>query len=56
MSLATQRERRRNAGSKIAMLLNQEEDADDEFYKTAYGGFNEVNLDCHFLIMSPYNT
>jgi hypothetical protein len=44
MSLATQRERRKNAGSKIAKLLNQEEDADDEFYKTAYGGFNEVTL------------
>jgi vacuolar protein sorting-associated protein 72 len=41
MSLATTRERRKNAGSKIAKLLNEEEQ-EDEFYKTAYGGFSEV--------------
>ena len=41
MSLATQRARRPNAGSKMAKLMNQEEE-EEEFYKTAYGGFNEV--------------
>lgn len=40
MSLATSREKRQNAGSKMAKLLNEEEE--DDFYKTAYGGFNEV--------------
>ena len=41
MSLVTQREMRRNAGSKMAKLMNQEEEEED-FYKTAYGSFNEV--------------
>jgi vacuolar protein sorting-associated protein 72 len=41
MSLAVQREKRANAGSKMAKLINEEEDEDD-FYKTAYGGFDEV--------------
>ncbi len=41
MSLVLERERRKNAGSKMAKLLNEEEE-EDEFYKTAYGGFNEV--------------
>jgi vacuolar protein sorting-associated protein 72 len=40
MSLALQRSRRQNAGSKMAKLIDNEEE--DEFYKTAYGGFNEV--------------
>jgi hypothetical protein len=44
MSLASQRERRQNAGSKMAKLMNQEEEEED-FYKTAYGGFNEVLKD-----------
>ena len=43
MSLATQREKRKNAGSKMAKLLNNEEE-EDEFYKNAYGGFNEVKI------------
>ncbi|RNA08325.1 vacuolar sorting-associated 72 -like protein [Brachionus plicatilis] len=46
MSLVTSRERRRNAGSKMAQLLNQEEE--DDFYKTAYGGFNEAEDDQEF--------
>ncbi|CAF0854602.1 unnamed protein product [Brachionus calyciflorus] len=46
MSLVTERERRKNAGSKMAKLLNEEED--DEFYKTAYGGFNEADDDQEF--------
>lgn len=47
MSLVTQRERRKNAGSKMAKLLDEEEE--DDFYKTAYGGFNEVFFTVHFL-------
>ncbi len=42
MSLALERERRRNAGSKMSKLLDEEEE--DEFYKTAYGGFSEVKF------------
>lgn len=40
MSLATTREKRKNAGLKMAKLLDEEEE--DDFYKTAYGGFQEV--------------
>ena len=39
-TLATSRERRANAGSKMARLLDEEEE--DDFYKTTYGGFTEV--------------
>ena len=39
--LAAGREKRSNAGSKMSSLLEAEEE--DEFYKTTYGGFNEVN-------------
>lgn len=46
MSLVTSRQRRANAGSKMAQLLNQEEE--DDFYKTAYGGFNEADDDQEF--------
>ena len=34
------RERRSNAGAKMAKLLDNEEE--DDFYKSTYGGFNEV--------------
>jgi vacuolar protein sorting-associated protein 72 len=47
MSLVTERERRKNAGSKMAKLLNDEDD--DEFYKSAYGGFNESEDDQEFV-------
>lgn len=40
--LAATREKRNNAGAKMASLLEAEEE--DEFYKTTYGGFNEVFL------------
>lgn len=40
--LAAGREKRSNAGSKMSSLLEAEEE--DEFYKTTYGGFNEVVL------------
>jgi vacuolar protein sorting-associated protein 72 len=39
--LATTRARRQNAGQRMSNLINDEED--NEFYKNAYGGFNEVN-------------
>uniref|UniRef100_A0A1E1XDH8 Vacuolar protein sorting-associated protein 72 homolog n=1 Tax=Amblyomma aureolatum TaxID=187763 RepID=A0A1E1XDH8_9ACAR len=42
--MAAARERRANAGNKLAQLLNDEDDADD-FYKTTYGGFNEEEDD-----------
>uniref|UniRef100_A0A182YRR1 Vacuolar protein sorting-associated protein 72 homolog n=1 Tax=Anopheles stephensi TaxID=30069 RepID=A0A182YRR1_ANOST len=38
--MAATRERRSNAGRRMASLLNEEEE--DEFYKTSYGGFNET--------------
>lgn len=42
--MAASRERRANAGNKLAQLLNDEDDTDD-FYKTTYGGFNEEEDD-----------
>ncbi|XP_054282787.1 vacuolar protein sorting-associated protein 72 homolog [Macrosteles quadrilineatus] len=41
--MAATREKRCNAGNKLAKLLNEEEE--DEFYKTTYGGFEEVEND-----------
>lgn len=41
-SLATGREKRANAGNKMGQLL---ESAEDEFFKTAYGGFEEVSFE-----------
>ncbi|KAL4716272.1 hypothetical protein ACJJTC_014752 [Scirpophaga incertulas] len=38
-----QRERRSNAGNRMAKLLDEEEE--DDFYKTTYGGFQEVEED-----------
>lgn len=46
--MAAQRERRKNAGTKIAGLLNDEEEEDD-FYKTQYGGFSEDKADDDYL-------
>lgn len=43
--LAPNRSRRSNAGNKMAALLNTAHaNAADEFYESAYGGFNEVNF------------
>ncbi|XP_045496481.1 vacuolar protein sorting-associated protein 72 homolog [Colias croceus] len=39
----SQRERRANAGNRMAKLLDEEEE--DDFYKTTYGGFQEVEED-----------
>lgn len=46
-SLATTRSRRANAGSKLSQLLDAEEGVDD-FYKTAYGGFDDTDDDEEF--------
>lgn len=40
MSLAELRAPRKTAGNRMSGLLGREEE--DEFYKTTYGGFNEV--------------
>lgn len=41
--MAATRERRGNAGNKMAKLLDEEEE--DDFYKTSYGGFEETEND-----------
>ncbi|CAG9836880.1 unnamed protein product [Diabrotica balteata] len=40
-----QRERRNNAGNRMAKLLDEEEECQDEFYKQNYGGFEETASD-----------
>uniref|UniRef100_A0A146LNE8 Vacuolar protein sorting-associated protein 72 homolog n=1 Tax=Lygus hesperus TaxID=30085 RepID=A0A146LNE8_LYGHE len=45
--MAANRERRVTAGNKLARLLNEEEDQDD-FYKTTYGGFEEIEDDIDY--------
>lgn len=47
MSLATAREKRVNAGARMAKLIDNEEE--DEFYATCYGGFSEVEDDKEFI-------
>lgn len=42
-----QRERRSNAGNRMAKLLDEEEE--DEFYKTTYGGFQDVEEDRDYI-------
>lgn len=41
------RERRSNAGNRMAKLLDDEEE--DDFYKTTYGGFQEVDEDRDYM-------
>lgn len=41
MTLAGCREPRKTAGNRMSKLLDAEEE--DEFYKTTYGGFNDVS-------------
>lgn len=41
--MAASRDRRGNAGCKMARLLDEEEE--DDFYKTTYGGFNDEEDD-----------
>lgn len=45
--MAASRERRANAGNRIAKLLDEEEE--DEFYKTSYGGFHETAEDKEYI-------
>lgn len=45
--MAATRSRRVNAGNKIAKLLNEEEE--DEFYKTSYGGFQDEDEDREYV-------
>ncbi|XP_011691735.1 PREDICTED: vacuolar protein sorting-associated protein 72 homolog [Wasmannia auropunctata] len=45
--MAATREKRVNAGNKMARLLNEEEE--DDFYKTTYGGFDEVEQDNDYM-------
>ena len=40
-SLATGRDRRSNAGNRMTQVLDG---TDDEFYKSTYGGFDEVSF------------
>ena len=40
--MAAERSRRHNAGNKMSRLLEVEDE--DDFYKTTYGGFIEVNV------------
>lgn len=47
--MAATRDRRTNAGNKMARLLNEEEE--DEFYKTTYGGFDEVEQDHDYMLL-----
>lgn len=49
--MAANRDRRSNAGMKMASLLDKEEV--DEFYQTTYGGFEEVENDKEFHYNSP---
>lgn len=46
--MAAAREKRFNAGNRYSRLLNEEEDEDD-FYKTQYGGFNDDKVDNDYL-------
>lgn len=50
--MAAARERRSNAGNKMARLLNEEEE--DEFYKTTYGGFDEVEQDHDYMCVVTF--
>lgn len=49
--MAATREKRANAGNKMARLLNEEEE--DDFYKTTYGGFDEVEQDNDYMFVAP---
>lgn len=45
MSLAGGREPRKTAGNRMSKMIDAEEE--DEFYKTTYGGFNDVSKSQH---------
>lgn len=50
--MAAEREKRYNAGNRLAKLLNEEED--DEFYKTTYGGFEELENDVDYQLVKYF--
>ena len=52
--MAAERSRRANAGRNISKLLEQEE-ASDEFYQTAYGGFHEISEDEEYKVIQNKN-
>lgn len=52
--MAAAREKRANAGNKMARLLNEEEE--DDFYKTTYGGFDEVEQDNDYMYVITFIT
>lgn len=52
MTLAGSREPRKTAGNRMSKLLDAEEE--DEFYKTTYGGFNDVSSQKQTEIQSCY--
>jgi hypothetical protein len=56
MTFAAERERRQTAGNRLKRLLEQQEDPDDEFYGSAYGGFHDVrrNFLCLIIIISYF--
>lgn len=47
----SQRERRSTAGNRMAKLLDEEEE--DDFYKTTYGGFQELDEDNDYVYAFP---
>lgn len=49
--MAANRSRRENAGSNIRKLIDEELGADD-FYQTAYGGFDEATEDNEYEVSS----
>ncbi len=51
--MAAGRPRRANAGSQIGKLIQQEIDQDD-FYSTAYGGFDEASEDNEYEVLHDY--
>lgn len=48
--MAAKRDRRANAGNKLDKLLDEEEE-EDEFYKTSYGGFYETTDDRDYVFV-----
>lgn len=54
MTLATSREQRKTAGNRMSKLLDAEEE--DEFYKTTYGGFNDVRVFFYLFFQHSYIT
>ena len=53
VKMATDRPKRANAGRNISKLLEQEE-MKDEFYSTAYGGFQDISEDEEYQVWKNY--